>query len=79
MGSWLVTKIEVLMKQKLFSSRKLNLEEESAGGANERASLKNDLNFIVAPFIFAKKKCLLSTGDPKRRSIEVFPSDFLYI
>ena len=75
----LVTKIELLTKQKLFSSCKLNLEEKSAGGANENTSLKDDLNFIVAPFVFANQKCLLLTGNPKRRNIEVFLSDLLYI
>ena len=75
----LVTKIELLTKQKLFSSCKLNLEEKGTGGANESTSLKDDLNFIVAPFIFANQKCLLFTGNPKRRNIEVFLSDLLYI
>ena len=41
-------------------------------GANENAYLKNDINFIVVPFIYARQKCLLTTGHPKRISIEVF-------
>ena len=42
----LIAKIEQLTKQKLFPSRKLNLEGKSTGDANEKASLKNDINFI---------------------------------
>ena len=37
----LIAKIEQLTKQKLFPSRKLNLEGKSTGDANEKASLKN--------------------------------------
>ena len=66
--------IEQLVKQKLFPWCKLNSEEKSRGGENENASLKNDTNFILAPFINARQKWLLTTGDPKRRSIEVYSS-----
>lgn len=48
----LKAKIEQLMKQKLL--RKLHLEDEGKGGANEHASLKNDINLIVASLIYAK-------------------------
>lgn len=42
----LIAKIEQLTKQKLFPSRKPNLEGKSTSDANEKASLKNDINFI---------------------------------
>ena len=47
----LMPKIEQLVKQKLFRSYKLNSEEKSTGSANENASMKNDINFIVAPVL----------------------------
>ena len=66
----LIAKIEQLTKQKnLFHSLKLNLGEKGTGGANENASLKNDISFIMASFIYAKQRWLLTTGDPKRRSV----------
>ena len=33
--------------------------------ANESTSLKNDMKIIVAPFIYAKQRWLLSSGIPK--------------
>jgi len=45
-GIVLIAKIEQLTKQKLFPSRKPNLEGKSTGDANEKAFLKNDINFI---------------------------------
>ena len=36
------------------------------------------MNFIVAPFVYAKQKWSFWTGDPKR-SVQVFLSDPLYI
>ena len=71
-----IAKIEQVTNQKLFPSQELNLEEKSTDGANEGACLKNDVNFILTPFIYAKQKWLLTTGDSKRKSVEVF-STFL--
>jgi len=52
----LIAKIEQLTKQKkkLFHSLKLDLGEKGTGDANENASLKNDIIFIMASFIYAK-------------------------
>ena len=52
-GIVLKDKIEQLTTQKLFTSRKLNIKETNTGGANEheQVSLKNNVNFIVVPFV----------------------------
>ena len=63
---------ELLTKQKLLPLRKLNLEEKTTGDVNKNASLKNDIKFVVAPFIYAIQKWLLTPGDLKRRSSSVY-------
>ena len=69
----LIAEIVLLTRQKLFPSRKINLEERKTGGTNENSSLKrlkSDINVIVAPFIYAKQKWLLTTGDPKEEALK---------
>ena len=58
----LIGKIEQLATLELFPLRKLNLEDKGAGGANENASWKNYINFIMAPSIYVRSGCIPGWG-----------------
>jgi len=54
----LIGKVEQLATLELFPLCKLNLEDKGTGGANENASRKNYINFIIAPSIYVIQKWL---------------------
>ena len=59
----------------------LNLGEKNSGGENKKGSLKNDINFILAPLIYVKQKWLLTHwGAQKKNYLSLLSlSDFRHI